>query len=126
MFSIALLKHTTFWKLALLIIRQNTKIKNPLCHVLLTRLMSAPNYVHSMNPAEYVSLFVYSDTEAQPVSINLHVLRNYRDNWKSQIYVHLNISPPQTFKLIKQQHVMRSYYQVPKHNSCQRSYMTSI
>lgn len=113
--SIILLIHATF----------HTKYKRlkSLSHAL-NWLMSTPNWpTQWIQQSRFLNLITLK-TEVEPHSIMLHVLTNTSDNWKSQIYVHLNSKSSKTFTLIKQ-NTDSSYYCIPEHSSCQKLHITS-
>lgn len=112
--SIILLIHATF----------HTKYKRlkSLSHAL-NWLLSTPNWsTQWIQQSRFHNLCILK-TEVEPPSIKLDVLTNTSDNWKSQIYAHLN-NIPQTFTLF-QQNTDSSYYCIPEQSRCQKPHITS-
>ena len=112
--SIILLKHATF----------HTKYKRlkSLSHAL-NWLMFTPKWSTQWIQQNRFHNLCILKTEVQPPSIMLHVLTNNSDNWKSQIYVHLNNISSKTCTLIKQ-NTDSSYYCIPEHSSCEKLHIT--
>jgi hypothetical protein len=87
-------------------------------------LTSTPNWsIQWIQQSKFHNLCILK-TQVEPHSIMLHVLTNTSDNWKSQIYVHLNNISSKTFTLIKQ-NTDSFLYSIPEHSSCQKLHITS-